>query len=120
MFHHPLYSQPTTDKQRERWRHYHTEVPYKGFFGLNAGVAFLAGAASGACITILSCPFEFTKVASQIELLVRRRQLAPFSDVPIYPIPTPKTPFQIARNIYSGRGILGLYSGFNYHLGTLS
>ena len=93
---------------------YVTTPPYEGFFNLNAEVAFLAGATSGGFITVLSCPFEFTKLATQIELLLRRKKNI-HSNVPISN--EPKTPLQMTKDIYFGRGFRGLYSGFSYHLG---
>jgi solute carrier family 25 (mitochondrial carnitine/acylcarnitine transporter), member 20/29 len=114
ILYHPLYKKPV--HQRDPFQSvYITTPPYGGFFNLNAGVAFLAGATSGGFITVLSCPFEFTKLATQIELLLRRkRNINP--NVPISN--EPKTPMQMARDIYFGRGFRGLYSGFSYHLGT--
>lgn len=83
---------------------------------LNAGMAFLAGFTSGAFITVMACPFEFTKLATQIELLMRRTRLASSPD-PTGPM-EPKGPMQMAKEIYHTRGFRGLYSGFNYHFGT--
>jgi solute carrier family 25 (mitochondrial carnitine/acylcarnitine transporter), member 20/29 len=78
-------------------------------------MAFLAGFTSGAFITVMACPFEFTKLATQIELLMRRTRLAtsPNMSGPM----EPKGPIQMAREIYHTRGFRGLYSGFNYHFG---
>jgi solute carrier family 25 (mitochondrial carnitine/acylcarnitine transporter), member 20/29 len=115
LLHHPLYRPPIAPHNKHE-PVYVTTPPYDGFFGLNAGVAFLAGATSGGFITLLSCPFEFTKLATQIELLVRRTRMMP--DGPISN--DPKTPLQMARDIYFGRGFRGLYSGFGYHLGNFS
>ena len=111
ILYHPLYTKPV--HQRDPFQSvYVTTPPYGGFFNLNAGVAFLAGATSGGFITVLSCPFEFTKLATQIELLLRRkRNTHSISN-------EPKTPLQMAKDIYFGRGFRGLYSGFSYHLGT--
>jgi solute carrier family 25 (mitochondrial carnitine/acylcarnitine transporter), member 20/29 len=75
----------------------------------------MAGFTSGAFITILACPFEFTKLATQIELLMRRTQIASSPD-----LTSPndaKGPMQMAKEIYSTRGFRGLYSGFAYHFG---
>jgi solute carrier family 25 carnitine/acylcarnitine transporter 20/29 len=114
LLHHPLYKSPI-QTQREQLDKpiLTTSPPYHGFFGTNASVAFLAGATSGSFITLLSCPFEFTKMATQIELLLRRTRLAGDPSVSY----EPKTPMQMAKDIYFGRGFLGLYSGFGYHLG---
>jgi len=85
---------------------------------LNAGMAFLAGFTSGAFITVMACPFEFTKLATQIELLMRRTRLASSPDL-TGPM-EPKGPMQMAKEIYHTRGFRGLYSGFNYHFGRIS
>lgn len=113
VLHHPLYRPPVAPRNQHQ-PVYVTTPPYEGFFGRNAAIAFLAGATSGGFITLLSCPFEFTKLATQIELLVRRTRM--ISNVPISN--EPKTPLQMARDIYFGRGFRGLYSGFGYHLGS--
>jgi hypothetical protein len=52
-------------------------------------------------------------MATQIELLLRRTRLAGDPSVSY----EPKTPMKMAKDIYFGRGFLGLYSGFGYHLG---
>jgi len=115
ILYHPLYKKPV-HPHTQFHPFYVTTPPYEGFFNLNAEVAFLAGATSGGFITVLSCPFEFTKLATQIELLLRRKRNIQ-SNVPISN--EPKTPLQMAKDIYFGRGFRGLYSGFSYHLGTL-
>ena len=83
-------------------------------------MAFMAGFTSGAFITVVACPFEFTKLATQIELLMRRTKVASSPD-PTLSASTaaidPKGPMQMAREIYHTRGFRGLYSGFNYHFG---
>jgi solute carrier family 25 (mitochondrial carnitine/acylcarnitine transporter), member 20/29 len=74
LLHHPLYYQPASSiPPRPR---YSITPPYQGFFLVNASMSFLAGFSSGAFITVMACPFEFTKLASQIELLNRRKKLA--------------------------------------------
>jgi solute carrier family 25 (mitochondrial carnitine/acylcarnitine transporter), member 20/29 len=115
LLHHPLYKPPHPPRNAYQ-QTYVTTPPYQGFFALNAGMAFLAGFTSGAFITVMACPFEFTKLATQIELLMRRTRLATSTNMsgPM----EPKGPIQMAREIYHTRGFRGLYSGFNYHFGT--
>ena len=115
LLYHPLYKSPVAPRNQFH-PVYVTTPPYDGFFALNAGVAFLAGATSGGFITVVSCPFEFTKLATQIELLLRRKRNI-ISNGPF--LNEPKTPLQMARDIYYGRGFRGLYSGFSYHLGII-
>lgn len=116
--HHPLYYKPSISSRTQHDNdHYVTTPPYQGFFMLNAGVAFLAGLNAGAFITVLACPFEFTKLATQIQLLIRRTQLASFPNMGGHM--EPKGPLQMAKEIYVTRGFPGLYTGFGYHLGNL-
>lgn len=117
LLHHPLYKTPPPPRNQFRPT-YRTTPPYHGFFMLNAGMAFLAGFTSGAFITVMACPFEFTKLATQIELLMRRTRLSSSPDL-TGPM-EPKGPMQMAREIYHTRGFRGLYSGFNYHFGRIS
>jgi len=114
LVHHPLYKPPPPPRNPFRPTIV-TSPPYQGFFMLNASMAFLAGFTSGAFITVMACPFEFTKLATQIELLMRRTRLASSPDL-TGPM-EPKGPIQMAREIYHTRGFRGLYSGFNYHFG---
>ena len=115
---HPLYYRPSlSSRTQHNTEDYVPTPPYQGFFMKNAGLAFLAGLNAGAFITVFACPFEFTKLASQIQLLIRRTQLVSYPGI-AGPI-EPKGPMQMAREIYLTRGFLGLYTGFGYHMGTL-
>ena len=118
LLHHPLYNPPPQPRKPYQSA-YVTSPPYQGFFALNAGNAFLAGFTSGAFITAMACPFEFTKLATQIELLMRRTKFASSPDptVSTAALQEAKGPMQMAKEIYKTRGFLGLYSGFNYHFG---
>ncbi|KAI9657558.1 MAG: hypothetical protein M1831_004174 [Alyxoria varia] len=87
-----------------------------------------AGATSGALITAISCPFELTKVSSQITVLMERgvgqtnsfdadvgrenRKKSAISPSPPKNIGTIRT----AQMIMKHRGAFGLYSGFHLHL----
>jgi len=113
LLHHPLYDTPPTPRHQS----YVTTGPYQGFFARNAVMAFMAGFTSGAFITVMACPFEFTKLATQIELLMRRTKLAPSDGSALTANMQPKGPMQMAKEIYFTRGFFGLYSGFNYHFG---
>lgn len=65
-------------------------------------VAFLAGVCAGTSCTMLGCPFEFTKLASQIDGLVRQQP--------------PQSTFQVAKKLVKIQGIKVLYSGWKYHM----
>ncbi|KAK9325830.1 mitochondrial carrier domain-containing protein [Lipomyces orientalis] len=77
---------------------------------------FMSGFTAGGFIALFSCPFEFTKLSTQIELLMARatRAALPDSD-PAAPRYSPKGTFESFKDIIHKRGILGLYSGFRYH-----
>jgi len=109
---HPLYSPPPRDPRK--YSHYVTIPPYSGFFGLNASTAFLSGVSAGTFISCLSCPFEFTKIATQTELIMKRRLLPPAE----YVYMEARSPVQMARDLYRGRGFRAFYGGFPWHLGT--
>lgn len=93
-------------------------------------VTFSAGNLAGSVCSVISCPFEFTKLASQIELLVQRRKLEQTSaalassqaakSTALSTNKTvefqPKGTGQIARELYSRGGILALFGGYRYHL----
>lgn len=86
-------------------------------------VTFTAGNFAGAVCSVISCPFEFTKLASQIELLIERKKRQPSNVVPGTSNPTttiapsmPKGAAQIARDLYKKGGFLALYGGYRFHL----
>jgi len=82
-----------------------------------------AGASAGSLITLVACPFELTKISSQVSVLMAERMSTSVSD--------PKTTvqsqalaasyqnkgtFATAKVIVKHRGLRGLYSGFGLHL----
>ena len=78
----------------------------------------MAGATAGSVITLVSCPFELTKLSQQISLLMAKSNAASVDD-PIRRSYQQKGTWKTAQNIISHRGLLGLYSGFNLHLSKL-
>src|SRR5699024_9632269 len=68
-------------------------------------VAFTAGMVAGASCTPVSAPFEYTKLASQIDLLVR----------PAGSSMVPKNTYQVARNLVAHNGMKALYGGWKLH-----
>ncbi|KAK9237201.1 mitochondrial carrier domain-containing protein [Lipomyces kononenkoae] len=78
---------------------------------------FMSGFTAGGFIALFSCPFEFTKLSTQIELLMARAanpavpELNPASSSKY----EPKGTFESFKDIIRKRGIVGLYSGFRYH-----
>ncbi|KAG0136570.1 mitochondrial carrier domain-containing protein [Tuber indicum] len=87
-------------------------TPYKP---LNPLYWFVSGAVAGGAITVIACPFEFTKLSSQIELLMARSRMVGVDDPSHITRYQPKGTFQSAKSIVQNRGIWGLYSGFHLH-----
>ncbi|KAJ1927655.1 hypothetical protein IWQ60_002758 [Tieghemiomyces parasiticus] len=101
-----------------------------------AALCFLSGAASGAFIALLSCPFELVKVQKQLEQLLARsgafrgsplahRAAATVPGSPVAQRAAPLSPvsggphtassWQAAKDLYKLRGIRGLYIGLGSH-----
>lgn len=87
-------------------------------FVMNFPVCFLAGACAGVGTSILSCPFEFIKVYSQIALLAHKGPEAPSaSALQAKPPALPKmSTVNTIRTICRHNGVMGLYSGFRYQV----
>lgn len=64
-------------------------------------------------------PFEFTKLSSQIELLMARSRMASVDDPSHIKKYQPGGTFQSASRIVRARGFAGLYSGFHLHFSRL-
>lgn len=92
-------------------------------------VSFLAGSLAGVSTSLLSCPFELTKLGSQIELVMKRRDMelnriliasqskAPSaSRLPPLEAPKPLGAYQIAQKLVRHSGIFSLYSGYSYQV----
>ena len=73
-----------------------------------------AGATAGGFISMIACPFELTKLSSQISVLMASNTSSSMSD-PIQRSYEQKGTFQTARQIVFQRGFRGLYSGFRLH-----
>lgn len=78
----------------------------------------LAGAASGAVITTLSCPFELTKLSEQLAGKVAREGNAGKQPLTAKDIKNIKTgSWSTARRLVRDRGLFrGLYAGYHLHL----
>ncbi|KAI5840657.1 mitochondrial carrier domain-containing protein [Morchella snyderi] len=90
-------------------------TPSEAFKPLNPVYWFISGATAGGAITVIACPFEFTKLSSQIELLMARSRMASVDDPSHITKYQPKGTFQSASSIVKARGFGGLYSGFHLH-----
>ncbi|PRT53341.1 putative mitochondrial carrier C29A3.11c [Wickerhamiella sorbophila] len=71
-------------------------------------VTFASGMTAGAASTLFTCPFEFTKVASQVEALVYRSR----------GLPEPKSmgTLRAVKDLLRRGGFMRLYGGYRYHL----
>lgn len=76
-----------------------------------------AGAAAGAAITTLSCPFELTKLNEQLAGKVAREAQANCIAQNASPMTDVKSgSWNTARRLVRDRGFQGLYSGYRLHL----
>ncbi|RVD81209.1 uncharacterized protein DFL_009083 [Arthrobotrys flagrans] len=86
----------------------------------NLAQYFLSGGTAGAVVSVIACPFEFTKLSSQIEFLVKQskaregKQKDDFARV--YSKMKGASTLESAKRIVEARGVRGLYSGFHLHL----
>lgn len=71
-------------------------------------VTLLSGWLAGASSTLFTCPFEFAKVASQVEMLVYRARSLPE--------PASKGTIRAVRDLCARGGVLSLYGGLRYQL----
>ncbi|KAL8652852.1 MAG: hypothetical protein Q9226_004087 [Calogaya cf. arnoldii] len=75
-----------------------------------------AGATAGAIAAFIACPFELTKQAAQISVLMASSNNKSSVDDPVRSSYQQKGAFGTARNVIMHRGVRGLYSGFGFHL----
>lgn len=78
-----------------------------------------AGATAGAIAAFIACPFELTKQAAQISVLMASNNNKSSVDDPVRSSYQQKGAFGTARNVIMHRGVRGLYSGFGFHLREL-
>lgn len=67
-----------------------------------------AGFLAGGTTSLFACPFEFTKLFSQLYVLAKK-------DLGLVPRRMPKTTYQVVKRIVREEGLAGLYSGFRLH-----
>lgn len=75
----------------------------------------MAGGTAGSIISLIACPFELTKVGSQVELLLEKERLGLPASSKLENF-KPKSTIQTAKSIVALRGFGGLYSGLNLHM----
>lgn len=83
-------------------------------FVRNFPVCFLAGAFAGCGVSLFACPFEFTKVYSQIATLAQK--LAAKATGATATSYSHLSLAETVRKITQYQGLGGLYSGYKYHL----
>ena len=80
---------------------------------LNFPVCFAAGALAGSGVSLFACPFEFTKVYSQLGKLVHKSEV---TNIPGTRMEALKfSTIQTFKQIVQQKGIAGLYSGYRFH-----
>lgn len=77
----------------------------------NYPVSFLSGIIAGSSISLFACPFELTKIFQQIVIVVNRDSKLSLSSKAL-----PTKVFDVARDIVKYEGLMGLYSGYRYHV----
>lgn len=80
-------------------------------FLANIPVCFAAGAAAGLTTSLIACPFEFSKLFSQIEHIARKDAAKSNPSL----AQTRYTTLQTVNVITKNLGYKGLYSGYKYH-----
>lgn len=83
------------------------ETPQDGT-GTRFGKSFVAGCASGTAVALVACPFEITKVFQQVIVVVNRESHGKAL--------LPTNVRGVVSNIVAHKGLLGMYSGLQYHL----
>lgn len=84
----------------------------------NFPVCFVAGAMAGCGVSVFACPFEFTKVYSQIASLAQRTTKSQSASVAASgsaPYNPHSSLANTVGNIVKYEGLGGLYSGYRYH-----
>lgn len=106
-----VYSSALCPVLGEKW----VSAPNTTFMLCNPIYWFLSGATAGGAITVIACPFEFTKLSAQIELLMQRSRRSSLDEPSHLLKYKNKGTLQSARDIVKARGLMGLYSGFHLH-----
>ncbi|KAL9097228.1 MAG: hypothetical protein Q9165_000655 [Trypethelium subeluteriae] len=76
----------------------------------------ISGAAAGAAVTAIACPFELTKLSAQFSVLMANNK-GSMSEPTTRPNHLPQNgTLKTAMNLVKQRGPMGLYHGFQLHL----
>ncbi|EPY49629.1 carboxylic acid transporter [Schizosaccharomyces cryophilus OY26] len=77
---------------------------------------FLSGLCTGSLISLFACPFEYSKLYSQIHALLRRKDVQQYANTFVKPPQPPLSSFQSANDIVRRYGFCSLWNGYRYHL----
>lgn len=94
-------------------RHVNKQGNYPNMYSIACFGA--AGATAGAVIPILACPFELSKLSSQVAVLLAERGGAKKQSADIARSYQNKGTLRTMATIVKHRGVLGLYTGFRLH-----
>jgi len=101
------------------FEHTHTKGSYPNLYTI--GCFGVAGAVSGAALSIFACPFELSKICTQVSVQLLSDPL--FKDdakrQSIAASYQHKGPFKCMGAIVRNRGAAGLYTGLGIHLSEL-
>lgn len=75
-----------------------------------------AGATAGSIIPILACPFELSKLSSQVSVLLAERGAGNKASRDVAASYQNKGTLRTMATIVKHRGLMGLYTGFRLHL----
>lgn len=81
----------------------------------NIPVCFASGMVAGAGVSLFACPFEFTKIFSQITKLIEKENTTELNRSYNARVKSAST-MATFKKIIKYEGPLGLYSGFKYHV----
>lgn len=82
----------------------------------NVPVCFFSGVVAGSGVSLFACPFEFTKIYSQLLKLVQAQSLKESQASKVRNFDQNISTLNTIKQIVKYEGILGLYSGYRLHL----
>lgn len=94
-------------------RHVNKQGNYPNMYSIACFGA--AGATAGAVIPVLACPFELSKLGSQVAVLLAQRGGAKKKGAAIAQSYQNKGTIRTMATIIKHRGFFGLYTGFRLH-----
>lgn len=77
----------------------------------NFPISFVSGMIAGSTLSLFACPFELTKIFQQIVIVVNKD-----SHISLNSKQLPTKVVDVAHDIVKYEGVLGLYSGYRFHI----